>query len=255
MGNGSPRLLRHLLVRASACVVAMLWFAPPAFGDAGLPSTAGAVVPEPVTASVSVPSAADVAAVVPTPATTAPAAVAAPSKPAIAVPTPQIPVEKAVSTVLATPVAKASSLDRQPVAGHPTPQPERPRRAAGSRKPTLPSRHPTTTPQSAAGGIAAAARVATVFGPDARAIHPTRLVEPGVRPDGTGRAPLPQPPAPLPITSGAGGGASSGGIALLLFALAAEGAILAVPSLRRRIVGALGALRPYPYLLRLERPD
>jgi hypothetical protein len=57
------------------------------------------------------------------------------------------------------------------------------------------------------------------------------------------------------MTSGAGGGAPSGGTVLLLFALAAGGIDLARPSLRRRIAGALGAPRPYPYLLRLERPD
>jgi hypothetical protein len=65
----------------------MLWFAPPAFGDAGLTRT----------------------------------------KPATPVATPQIPVEKAISGALATSVAKASSVDRQPVAAQPTPQQRRPR--------------------------------------------------------------------------------------------------------------------------------
>jgi hypothetical protein len=255
MGNGSPRLLRHLLVRASACVVAMLWFAPPAFGDAGLTSAAGAAVPEPAVPSVGValPSAADPAAAVPTPKSTAHAApVAASINPATPVARSQIPVEKAISSALATPVARTPSVDRQPVAVQPTPQQRRPQRAVGSRHAASPSRLLRTTPQSAAGGIAAAARVATVSAPD---VHPTRLARSGGRPVGTGRAPLPLPPAPLPIMGGAGGGTSSGGIPLLLFALAAGALILAVPRFRRRIAGALGAPRPYPYLLRLERPD
>jgi hypothetical protein len=54
---------------------------------------------------------------------------------------------------------------------------------------------------------------------------------------------------------GAGGATSSAGIALLLFALAAEAAALAAPGLGRRIGAVLAAPRPYPYLLRLERPD
>jgi hypothetical protein len=263
MGNGSPRLLRHLLVRASACVAAMFWFAPPASADAGLVTAAGAAVPDPGIQSVggvSPQSAVQAAAAIPTPATTAASApVNADGRPAtpLATPvaTPQIPVEKAIPAVLATTVANASSVDRPAPTGHPTPQQRRSARAADARSAALSSRHPTTTPQSAAGGIAAAARVATVLEPNVRSIRLTHPAQPGARPAGTGRAPLPQPPAPLPLTSGAGGGASPGGIALLLFALAAEGLILAVPGFLRRIAGVLGAPRPFPYLLRLERPD
>jgi membrane-associated protease RseP (regulator of RpoE activity) len=258
MGNGSPRLLRHLLVRASACVAAMLWFAPPASADAGLVTAAGAAVPDPGNQSVGVSplSAVHAVAAIPTPVTTAPPApVKAAGASATPVTTPRIPVEKAVPTALATTVAKAASVDRPPAAGLPTPQQRQPARAADRRPAASSSAHPATTPQSAAGGVAAAARVATVLEPNVRSIHLTHPAQPGARPVGAGREPLPQPPAPLPLTGGAGGAASTGGIALLLFALAAEGAILAVPGFRRRIAGLFAVPRPYPYLLRLERPD
>jgi hypothetical protein len=253
MGNGSPRLLRHLLVRTSACVLAMLVFAPPASADAGLVSVA---TPEPAIQSVGVQlqSAVPAAAAIPTPVSTI-------GRAATPASTPRIPMESAAPRALATSVARTSSVDRQPssvdrqpVSGRSTPQ-QRPGRDAAAVSADSPSRHRTTTPQSAAGGIAATARVATVPTPDARAIHLTRHVQPGDGPERAGRAPLPQPPAPLPSMDGAAGGASSAAIALLLFALAAEAAAFVPPGVRRRIASAVGAPRPYPYLLRLERPD
>jgi hypothetical protein len=258
MGNGSPRLLRHLLVRSAACLLAMLVFAPPASADVGAVSLAGAAVPDPANPSVGVKPqlAVQAAAAVPVAtvgAVATPVKAPAPDRTATAVTTPRIPLAKTLPATLATHVAKASSVERRLISGRPTPQ-QRPRRAAGAHA-ASPSRHPTTTPQSAAGGIAASARVATFPTTDIRAIHPTRQVQPGAHPAGTDRAPLPLPPAPLPLAGGAGGGVSSAGIALLLFALLAEAAALVPPGLRRRIALALAAPRPYPYLLRLEHPD
>src|SRR6266513_413622 len=109
MGNGSPRLLRHLLALTAALTVVMLVFAPPAFADAGLVSAAGAAAPDPAVPSVGVEpqSAVQAAAAIPTPATTAtPAPAKAPARSATHVATPQIPVKSAISTRLATSVAK-----------------------------------------------------------------------------------------------------------------------------------------------------
>jgi hypothetical protein len=256
MGNGSPRPLRHLLVRTAACVLALLTFAPPASADAGLVSVAGAAAPDPAIANVGVSPLAvvETAADIARPVTTAAEApVTTAERRATPVATPQIAVSTPIPSALATNVAAAPPGDPVPPRGHSSPQ-QRPLHATVARS-ASPSRHPTT-PQSAAGGIAAGGRVATVPGPDARAIELTRQAQPGAGPAGTGRPPLPLPPAPFPLGGGAGDGAPPAGTVLvLLFALAAEAAALIPPSLRRRIVMALAAPRPYPYLLRLERPD
>jgi hypothetical protein len=59
----------------------------------------------------------------------------------------------------------------------------------------------------------------------------------------------------MPDFAAAGTGGTAIGFALLLFALAAELAVLGLPRLGRRVLPLFPAARPYPYLLQLERPD
>ena len=64
------------------------------------------------------------------------------------------------------------------------------------------------------------------------------------------RAPLPGPGG----FAGASGSTTSAATGLLLFAVATGLGFLALPQLARVLVASTARARPYPYLLRLERP-
>jgi hypothetical protein len=250
MGIGSPRLLRKLFARTIVLLVVALIFAPPALAD---DVVSVGVAAGPVSATVSVPAPA-------TPA--APAAPAAPATPVTpAVDSAQAAIAPVAASVPPTVVGSPASVGARPeplvdrVVAPPRPvapaertrttTPQRAARAATSRAP-LRRDGATGSTTAVAAGSPETSRIV-----DAAAAGPARPTSsPSPRP------PLPQPPAPLPAdVGGAAGGGTGAGIALLLLALAAEAISLVPPRLRRRLRDVLGSVRPYPFLLRLERPD
>lgn len=83
---------------------------------------------------------------------------------------------------------------------------------------------------------------------------PSRGVTP--LPAGTPAEPLGGDFSPLPAPGGFGSSAASGGTAgLILLGALAVSILLRRPEARRRLSSAFGPPRPYPFLLRLERPD
>jgi hypothetical protein len=233
MGIGSPRLLRQ----TGVIVLAALAFAPAAFADD---------ISVPVSADVGAVSATITAAVpaVAVPAADAPALPATPVAKARVKPHPQVQVT-ADTSPRARLTTRIGAVDR-PVADRTgtrtasqAPQARRIPPRTDSKLVRRPSSHllaPTTSfsPREAP-AIAAAAQSA---------------------PDAASASAPPAPQLPLPLTFGLGG--SSGTVALalglLLLALAAELLLLGAPGLGRRLALLVAAPRPYPYLLRLERP-
>jgi hypothetical protein len=230
MGNGSPRLLTQLLRRTGLLLLGSLAFAPNAFADDGLLSTAVDAVPVPISVSDTVPA--------------APAAPAAPSAPATPVATPVPATVHAVQATVDTRPAAAPIAASLPV------QRPAPSRRATARKSFYPAQKPTArgaASPSPAGSSRTGVPVRGTFPMAAHAVSPAR-----------GPVPRPSaPPVPLPFSFDHTTSNDPAPVPplLLLVALAAAFALLRVASLGRAVPLLLAAPRPHPYLLRLERPD
>jgi hypothetical protein len=222
MGIGSPRLLGQFVRRTAAVALVALALAPSAFADDG--SGVGiAAIAGPVAAVVAV-DAAPAPTVQVTASVTAPAPVSAAS----------VPVAVRVSAEGASPSVRVS-----------TPFVDAPR---------APQRSTVATPR----------RPLTVHAPAKTATAPADRRSTRVASLGNGRLPgvsapeVQLPPLPLPAPSGfaaAAAGAPTGGTLTLLLLVLAAALVLAVPRLARKVSLRLAAPRPFPYLLRLERPD
>jgi hypothetical protein len=262
MGIGSPRLLTRLVLRSAVVCAAAFGFAPSAYAalGVGVPVPAGG---NSVSASVStsdstVPAATASVDVAPAaaPKTTVAAQVRPDAQPV------QATVEGATvgqATVGQTTV-HAPNLQAPRVAAAPA---ERPAatdpvrfrsQARGAVHHSAVSTH-----------VAAPTRTAFTLSPTRGAPSPRTADTTPFRRLTTARTslsagPAPRketwlPPLPASLFAGALGGGASGGVALLLFALATVLAVTGVPGMCRRLALPLCAPRPYPYLLVLERPD
>jgi hypothetical protein len=248
MGNGSPRLLTGLFARTAALAVAALFFAPVAFADGLVP---GRLVGGTPAAAPSVP--APVQAAVDTVAAAAPAAPThVASAPATTVDAASTTVESRIPPRPALQVAAAATKPSSPLPAA-SPRADAPSRIT-HRAVSAPARSATHRPilhvraSSPTTTALPAPRVRTShLRPQQSAGPPTAAVQ---------RPQLPQPPAPLPAgAGGAVGGSTATAGGLLLLALIVAAAAFAPPGLTRSFRALLAALRPHPYLLRLERPD
>jgi hypothetical protein len=254
MGIGSPRPLTRLIARAAAAAAVALFFAPAAFADGLVPG--GLVGGTP-------------AASVPVPVPSTPAALPVAAVNMVAPPTPQ-PAPTHVASVAATPVASVSNIVESAtvprLATHVATLTKHPQATASSSQraaaPTPAAHSRTTTPNRPANerlfahSLASSPATTALPALQARSSHVGPQQNAGSPTAGIRRPQLPQPPAPLPAGAGGAVGGSAGATGfLLLFGLALAAAALAPPGLSRRFRALLAALRPHPFLLRLERPD
>ncbi len=219
MGNGSPRLQSQLVRRTAVAALASLAFAPSAFADDGV---------LPVS-----PDASTVSAVV---------AVAS------------VPVTS-VATPPATPLSQVQATTDTRTRTSLPPLPATPKRRAASRTPAIHGKAPKLlrrlSSASSLPRVISSPREASADG----SAEP--IVPPGSSAS-TPTPPAPRLPLPPPFAVGLGGmswASAAQGAGLLLLALAAALALGGLPRLGRRVSLLIPALRSYPYLLPLERPD